>query len=256
MRGRDGTGGGHRAHSSAARRSSCSRRSPASTWRAVYTWIVFAVALRAAAGAGSRWIGVHSRASGCWPSSSLYPYYADNLPQLPIFGAVPGVDTGVVMLDLRDDGARPERRRRLRRAARPRLCRLLRDRRLHGRAGSRPRSSPDALQRELRTSAAIGVGRALGGIHITIWLLLLVAGVLAALIGADRPADAAAARRLPRDRDPRLRRDPAAGRAQRRQPVRPEHHERPAGDRAARPARVRQHVAPLGAGQSGHSAAW
>ena len=34
----------------------------------------------------------------------------------------------------------------------------------------------------------------------------------------DRPADAAAARRLPRDRDARLRRDPAADRAERRQP--------------------------------------
>ena len=52
----------------------------------------------------------------------------------------------------------------------------------------------------------------------------------------DRPADAAPARRLPRDRDARLRRDPAADRAQRRQLLRHrlQPDERPERDHADR----------------------
>ena len=88
-----------------------------------------------------------------------------------------------------------------------------------------------------------GVGdrsRASPGIHISIWLVLSSPGVVTALVGHhDRPADAAAARRLPRDRDARLRRDHPADRAQRRQPLRHglQPHERPERDqrRSTRP---------------------
>ena len=57
---------------------------------------------------------------------------------------------------------------------------------------------------------------------------------------AHRPADAAPARRLPRDRHARLRRDPAADRAQRRQPLRLQPHERHGRDHADRRAGLRQ----------------
>ena len=58
----------------------------------------------------------------------------------------------------------------------------------------------------------------LPGIHISMWLVLPIAGLLTLLAGhRDRPADPAAARRLPRDRHARLRRDRAAVRAERRQ---------------------------------------
>ena len=59
----------------------------------------------------------------------------------------------------------------------------------------------------------------------------------------DRLPDPAPTRRLPRDRDARLRRDHAPDREQRRQPLRAQHHERPAGDQPDRPARLRQHAA-------------
>ena len=58
-----------------------------------------------------------------------------------------------------------------------------------------------------------------------------------------RLPDAAAARRLPRDRHARLRRDHAPDRPQRRPPLRPEHHERPAGHQSDRSAGVREHAA-------------
>ena len=66
----------------------------------------------------------------------------------------------------------------------------------------------------------------------------------------DRPADAAPARRLPRDRDARLRRDPAADRAQRRQPLRHrlQPHERAERDHAARLAGFGNHISNLTGG--------
>ena len=65
---------------------------------------------------------------------------------------------------------------------------------------------------------AVGIPDGLPGIHISMWLVLPIAGLLTMLAGhRDRPADAPPARRLPRDRDARLRRDRAAVRPQRRQ---------------------------------------
>ena len=53
--------------------------------------------------------------------------------EVPVFKALPTMDTMVAIVPLRDDGDRAEHGRRLRRAARPRLRRVLRHRRLHGR---------------------------------------------------------------------------------------------------------------------------
>ena len=82
-------------------------------------------------------------------------------------------------------GARPQHRRRLRRPARPRLRRLLRRRRLHGgrpQLGAR-QAVPCLLVRADRDGRGTDLGR------------------------PPRRADAAGARRLPRHRDARLRRD-------------------------------------------------
>ena len=63
---------------------------------------------------------------------------------------------------------------------------------------------------------AVGIPDGLPGIHISMWLVLPIAGLLTMLAGhRDRPADAPAARRLPRDRHARLRRDRAAVRPER-----------------------------------------
>ena len=89
---------------------------------------------------------------------------------------------------------------------------------------------------------AVGVGSNVPGIHVSIWILLVAGRVPhRARRDPDRAADAAAARRLPRDRDARLRRDPAPDRAQRRQPLRHrlQPHERPERDHADRRARLR-----------------
>ena len=134
---------------------------------------------------------------------------------------------------LHDDGRRTEHRRRLRGPARPRLRRLLRDRRVrHGlvRVGSVP--GPEVQQSPL-------LGRQLPGPARAEAELLLRRGRPPgrhgrhppldlprahhrrsrdrALRDPDRPPDAAAARRLPGDRHARVRRDPAADRAERRQ---------------------------------------
>ena len=85
----------------------------------------------------------------------------------------------------------------------------------------------------------------LPGIHISIWLAAPDRRLITAAFGhPDRPADAAAARRLPRDRHARLRRDPAADRAQRRQPLRHrlQPDERAERHHADRPARLREHA--------------
>ncbi len=76
------------------------------------------------------------------------------------------------------------------------------------------------------------------GIHISMWLVLIIAGVFTTIVGhPDRPADAPAPRRLPRDRDARVRRDRAAVRPERRldRGLRPdERHVRDQPDRLAR----------------------
>ena len=88
---------------------------------------------------------------------------------------------------------------------------------------------------------AVGVFQGIGGIHISIWLVLLIGAAITALAGvAHRAADAAATRRLPRHRHARLRRDGRAGRAQRRRGrPRLQPHERPARDQPDRLAGVR-----------------
>ena len=133
------------------------------------------------------------------------------------------------------DGRRPEHRRRLRRAARSRLRRVLRDGRLHrslvhvasvlapddplrrGRHRPEPGGDPHL---DLAPAAACRRGHRGDRDH-------------------HRPADLAAARRLPRDRDPRLRGDPPADRPQRRQPLRLQPDQRAERDHAARPDRLR-----------------
>ena len=88
----------------------------------------------------------------------------------------------------------------------------------------------------------VGVPRC-AGIHLSIWLVLPMAGILTAVAGVLIGLPTLRLRgRLSRDRHARLRRDPAAGRAQRRQPLRDEHQpdERPAGDQPDRPAGLRQ----------------
>ena len=144
----------------------------------------------------------------------------------------------VVMTRLRHHGPRPERRGRLRRPARPRLRRVLCRRRLHRRLVR------DAAVRapQASTSCRSACCRSLPGLHINVWLLLIVGAVFAALLRHHhRPADAAPARRLPGDRHARVRRDHPAGREQRRRLVRPQRHqraERPDADRLARVRRV------------------
>ena len=98
---------------------------------------------------------------------------------------------------------------------------------------------------------SVGVLPGSGGLHVSIWLLLIAGrhhhGVLR---DRDRPADTAAARRLPRDRDARLRRDPAADRAQRRQLLRHrlQPDERPQRDHADRLARFGNRLSDLTGG--------
>ena len=140
---------------------------------------------------------------------------------------------------LRRDGARPEHRGRLRRPAGPRLRRVLRHRRLHRRlvrlglllqrrrrrGHPRPRQRPAAKLpgHALQLPAGPGDrGDPVGGRR-----------------DADRPADAAPARRLHRDRDARVRRDHRPHRHQRRrhQDRRPAAHGRPPGHHAGGPDR-------------------
>ena len=140
---------------------------------------------------------------------------------------------------LRDDGRRPEHRRRLRRP-----CSTSGTSRSTRPAPTRPPGSRRCSSRTAPgISARSGITPDLPGIHVSIFLLLAVAGCAdGALRDPDRPADPAPARRLPRDRDARLRRDPAADRAQQRQL--PRHRlqpdERPERHHAARRAGLRQ----------------
>ena len=105
---------------------------------------------------------------------------------------------------LRPAGDGAEHRRRLRRAARPRLRRVLRHRRLHRRLSDVARVGlrPSRLGPGVLPAVLAGAGRRLHrGRHLR---------------RPARGADAAPARRLPRDRDPRLRRDRAELLPQRR----------------------------------------
>ena len=170
----------------------------------------------------------------------LYPFFAPNMFTIPVFGAWPDVATGVYMLvfimmavglnivvgyaGLLDLGLR----------------RVLRDRRLHG-----------GLVRVAQFShvtwhlGAVGIVPHLPGIHISIWPLLLLAGLITALFGILIGLPTL-----------RLRGDYLAivtlgfgeisttDRAQRRQPLRHrlQPDERPERDHAARLDRLRQHA--------------
>ena len=112
---------------------------------------------------------------------------------------------------LHHHGPGAEHRRRLRRPARPRLRRLLRDRRLrHGLARlpavprrRRRQGHPHPHAVEDRRSA-----RDVPGIHVNFFLVIFIAAAFTGAVGRHpRRADAAPARRLPGDRDARLRRD-------------------------------------------------
>jgi hypothetical protein len=72
--------------------------------------------------------------------------------------------------------------------------------------------------------------------------VLLIAGSSRRRRDPDRPADAAAARRLPRDRDARVRRDHPAVRPQRGQPARLRPDARHVRDQPDRLARVRRRL--------------
>ena len=151
------------------------------------------------------------------------------LPRFPPLRVDPAGRTVVRLVRerrrLRPPGDGPERRHRHGRPARPRLCGVLRDRRLHLRLqqlavlGPQPAVLPDARRR----------GRRRGGLR-----------------HPARRTDTPAARRLPRDHDPRLRRD----RPDRLPEPRPVHrrNERdqgdlPAGDAHDRPVRRSAHSA-------------
>ena len=79
---------------------------------------------------------------------------------------------------VRDDGGRPEHRGRLRRPARPRVRRVLRHRRVH-----RGLVRVGAVRTHTWHFGAVGIDPKLPGIHITIWLLLPLAGAITALFG-------------------------------------------------------------------------
>ena len=182
----------------------------------------------------------------------LYPYYNEKLYTIPVLGDFPDVHTGVVMLDLRDDGHRAQRRRRVRRAARPRVRRLLRDRCVYRRlvrsvqfAGQ----NADGSAKRFIHFGSIDVDKSLGGIHITPWLLLLVAGrVRTALIGMliglptlRLRGDYLAIVTLGFGEIlPQVARNGDNLFGPERQPNGPQR------DRAARPARLRSHALPLG----------
>ena len=90
---------------------------------------------------------------------------------------------------------------------------------------------------------AVGSYKGDTGFHFSIWLVLLDGRHRDGdRRRADRAADAAAPRRLPRHRHARLRRDPAADRAQRRQSLRHglQPHERHRRDHADRRPGLRQ----------------
>ena len=138
---------------------------------------------------------------------------------------------------LHDDGDRAQHGRRLRRAARPRVRRVLRCRRLHGGlvrlAAVRP-----GFDQPWRSGSP---GRPAGNPHLDVARAACRRAADASRRHRDRSANPAAARRLPRDRDARLRRDHPAIRAQRRQRVRVRPHARHLRDQPDRLTRIRCH---------------
>ena len=147
---------------------------------------------------------------------------------------------------LRDDGARPQHRGRLRGPARPRIRRVLRDRRV--RVGL---AHVGLLRRANVHFVVSDIAEQQPGIHINFFVVIVIAGGVHRDVGRDpRRAHAAPARRLPGDRDARVRRDRAArvravdgASASAARPL-----QRPPGHHAGRPAvaadlRARPHQA-------------
>ena len=152
---------------------------------AVYTWIVFAVLYVPPWERVPR-IGRYIPPLGLLAVIVCYPFYYDKLYALPIVGSFPDVHAGVVMLVY--------------------AIMALGLNVVVGYAGlldlgyvafyalgaytaawfaSVQFAGEDAQGRPLRfwSFGSIGVDKSLGGIHITPWLLLIVAGIVAAVIG-------------------------------------------------------------------------
>ena len=137
----------------------------------------------------------------------------------------------------------PERRRRLRRPARPRLRRLLGHRRLHRRLAA----WRDFVQRTSTSTSSARLPVNAPGIHINFWLVLLVAGCSARSAGIIIGAPTLRLQeRLPGAGHARLRRDHPAGLLQRRRPRRASTS--PTAPRASR--RSTRSAPALGAGRS------
>jgi branched-chain amino acid transport system permease protein len=152
---------------------------------AVYTWVVFAVLFIPPWERIPR-IGRFVPPLGMLVVVVAYPYYADKLYTLPILGAFPSVNTGVTMLiyvmmalglnvvvgyaGLLDLGYVAFYAIGAYSAA------WFASQQFAG-------QNPDGSAKHSFHFLAIGIDPHLGGIHITPWLLLIVAGVFAALIG-------------------------------------------------------------------------
>ena len=158
----------------------------------------------------------HTSRSRSFSSSALiYPLIVDSLLLAPRDRRLHPED-GLDGRDDRvhDDGDRPQHGRRLRRACSTSATSPS-TRSARTRQGGSPRSSST---RSRSTSAPSGIPDGLPGIHISMWLDPADRRPADdARRDRDRPADAPAARRLPRHRHARIRRDRAAVRAERRQ---------------------------------------
>ncbi len=152
---------------------------------AFYTWLVF-VALYVPPWERIPLIGRYVPAGGLLAVVVTYPFYADRLFTIPILGSFPQVSTGVVMLiyvmmalglnvvvgyaGLLDLGYVAFYAIGAYSAA------WFASQQFAG-------QNPDGSAKRAIHFGAVGIDPHLGGIHISPWLLLIFAGVLAALIG-------------------------------------------------------------------------
>ena len=176
------------------------------------------------------------------------PHSADELPAVPVRGSdlqqLPEHRHDGGDGHLRDDGRGPEHGRRLRGPPRPRLRGVLRARRVHGglarlaaRIAVHPRREAD--RRQYRRHRCDGGTR--WDPHLDLGRSPRRCDRHGRGRNPHRPADAAAAWRLPRDRHTRVRGDHRRGRAQRRQrDARLQPHERTARHQPDRPSRIRR----------------
>jgi branched-chain amino acid transport system permease protein len=152
---------------------------------AFYTWLVF-VALYVSPWERLGRFGRFIPGLGMLAVLVTYPYYADKLYTIPILGAFPDVHTGVVMLiyvmmglglnvvvgyaGLLDLGYVAFY------AIGAYSSAWFASQQFAG-------QNPDGSAKHVFHFLAIGIDPTLGGVHITPWLLLLVGGIFAALIG-------------------------------------------------------------------------